>query len=121
MGVFVLASTADIAAPDVLDAYYARQRIEQVFDVGKNYASLLPLRVHSEEAPGGHLPPAFCAAAPSCRPGPGIPVIMSHKLDALSRNSSNTSLSSGLSWVILLGLTIVSSFQSFLGRTDILG
>ena len=30
-------------------------------------------------------------------------------------------LSSGLSWVILLGLTIVSSFQSFLGRTDILG
>ena len=52
MGVFVLASTADIAAPDVLDAYYARQRIEQVFDVGKNYASLLPLRARSEEAPG---------------------------------------------------------------------
>ena len=47
--------------------------------------------------------------------------VMSHRLDALSRNSSNTSLSSGLSWVILLGLTIVSSFQSFLGRTDILG
>ena len=47
--------------------------------------------------------------------------IMSHRLDALSRNSSNTSLSSGLSWVILLGPAIVSSFQSFLGRTDILG
>ena len=67
MGVFVLASTADIAAPDVLDAYYARQRIEQVFDVGKNYASLLPLRVHPEETPGGHLLPAFCATALLCR------------------------------------------------------
>ena len=67
MGVFVLASTADIAAPDVLDAYYARQRIEQVFDVGKNYASLLPLRVHSEETLRGHLLPAFCATALLCR------------------------------------------------------
>lgn len=67
MGVFVLASTADIAAPDVLDAYYARQRIEQVFDVGKNYASLLPLRVHSEETLRGHLLLTFCATALLCR------------------------------------------------------
>ena len=47
--------------------------------------------------------------------------VMSHRLDALSRNPGNTSPGSGLSWVILLGLTIVSSSQSFLGRTDILG
>ena len=67
MGVFVLASTADMAAPDVLDAYHARQRIEQVFDVGKNYASLLPVRVHSEEALRGHLLLTFCATALLCR------------------------------------------------------
>lgn len=73
MGVFVLASTADIATPDVPGAHCARQRIEQVFDVGKNYASLLPLRVHSEETPGGHLLPAFCATALLCRPQPGMP------------------------------------------------
>ncbi|MDR2203553.1 MAG: hypothetical protein LBE76_04535 [Nitrososphaerota archaeon] len=35
--------------------YYCRQQIEQVFDVGKNYADLLPLRVASEEAFRGHL------------------------------------------------------------------
>ena len=67
MGVFVLASTADIPAEGVLDAYYARQRIEQVFDVGKNYASLLPVRVHSEEALRGHLLLTFCATALLCR------------------------------------------------------
>ena len=67
MGAFVLASTADIAAADVLGAYYARQRIEQVFDVGKNYASLLPVRVHSEEALRGHLLLTFCATALLCR------------------------------------------------------
>lgn len=67
MGAFVLASTADIATADVLDAYYARQRIEQVFDVGKNYASLLPVRVHSEEALRGHLLLTFCATALLCR------------------------------------------------------
>ena len=45
-----------MAAPDVPGAHCARQRIEQVFDVGENYASLLPPRARSEEAPGG--PPA---------------------------------------------------------------
>ena len=73
MGVFVLASTADIATPDAPGAHCARQRIEQVFDVGKDYASPLPLRVHSEETPGGHLLPAFCATALLCRPRPGMP------------------------------------------------
>ena len=73
MGALVPASTAGMAASDAPGAHYARQRIERVFDVGKNYASLLPLRARSEEAPGGHLPPAFCATALSCRPRPGIP------------------------------------------------
>ena len=84
MGVFALASTADIAAPDVLGAHCARQRIEQVFDVGKNYASLLPPRARSEEAPGGHLPPALCATALSCRPRPGLPAGASSMPQALA-------------------------------------
>ena len=73
MGALVLASTAGMAAPDAPGAYYARQRIERVFDVGKNYASLLPLRVHSEEALRGHLLLTFCATALLCRLQPGIP------------------------------------------------
>ena len=84
MGALVLASTAGMAAPDVLDAYYARQRIEQVFDVGKNYASLLPLRVRSEEAPGGHLLPAFCATALLCRLQSRIPAGASSMPQALA-------------------------------------
>ena len=78
------ASTAGMAAPDVPGAHYARQRIERVFDVGKNHASLLPPRARSEEAPGGHLPPAFCATALSCRPRPGIPAGASSMPQALA-------------------------------------
>ena len=73
MGALALASTAGMAAPDAPDAHCARQRIEQAFDVGRNYASLLPPRVHPEETPGGHLLPAFRATAPLCRPRPGMP------------------------------------------------
>ena len=41
--------------------------------VGKNYASLLPLRTRSEEAPGGHLLLTFCATALLCRLQSRIP------------------------------------------------
>ena len=64
---------ASVREADEPVARGGRQRIEQVFDVGRSHASLLPPRVRSEEAPGGHLPPALCATAPSCRPRPGIP------------------------------------------------
>ena len=84
MGALVPASTAGMAAPDVPGAYYARQRIEQVFDVGRNYASLLPLRARSEEAPGGHLPPAFCATALLCRLQSRIPAGASSMPQALA-------------------------------------
>lgn len=84
MGVFALASTADIAAPDVLGAYCARQRIEQVFDVGKNYASLLPLRVRSEEALRGHLLLTFCATALLCRLQSRLPARASSMPQALA-------------------------------------
>ena len=43
--------------------------------------------------------------------------VMSHRLDALSRNSGDTSPGSGLSWVILLGPAIVS-FLSVVSWSD---
>ena len=84
MGALVPASTAGMAAPDAPGAHCARQRVEQVFDVGRSHASLLPPRARSEGAPGGHLPPALCATAPSCRPRPGIPARASSMPQALA-------------------------------------
>ena len=54
-GLFILISSEDIDAKDVMPLYYTRQAIEQVFDVSKNNADLLPLRVHNEETFRGHL------------------------------------------------------------------
>ena len=54
-GVFVLLSSRKIRADLILSHYYIRQEIEQVFDISKNYASLLPLNVESEAAFRGHL------------------------------------------------------------------
>ena len=60
-GVFILISSRRIASDKVLPLYYTRQQIEQVFDLGKNYADLLPLRVHTEETFRGHLLVTFVA------------------------------------------------------------
>ena len=60
-GVFVLVSSRRIAPVNLLPLYYTRQQIEQVFDLGKNYADLLPLRVASEETFRGHLFLSFVA------------------------------------------------------------
>ena len=54
-GIFILISSENIEPEDVMPLYYTRQAVEQVFDVSKNNADLLPLRVHSEEAFRGHL------------------------------------------------------------------
>jgi transposase len=54
-GFFILISSEKIETGDVMPLYYTRQAVEQIFDVSKNYAELLPLRVHSEEAFRGHL------------------------------------------------------------------
>ena len=43
--------------------YYVRQDIEQVFDITKNYASLLPLNIENEETFRGHLLMTFIATA----------------------------------------------------------
>lgn len=60
-GVFVLVSSRRIRADKLLSLYYVRQDIEQVFDVSKNYASLLPLNVEKEETFRGHLLMTFIA------------------------------------------------------------
>lgn len=48
-GIFMLVSKRSIAPSKVLEIYYTRQEIEQVFDLGKNYAGMLPLSVQTEE------------------------------------------------------------------------
>jgi transposase len=39
-----------------------RQQIEQIFDIGKNYADMLPLRVQNEDTFRGHLLMTFIAS-----------------------------------------------------------
>jgi transposase len=53
--VFILFSSRPIAKEKILPTYYTRQQIEQIFDIGKNYTNMLPLRVHTEEIFRGHL------------------------------------------------------------------
>ena len=60
-GVFVLLSSEKIATNKILPLYYMRQQIEQVFDIGKNYADMLPIRVHNEDTFRGHLVLTFLA------------------------------------------------------------
>ena len=49
-GIFVLLSAEDIPVTEVLPLYYLRQSAEQIFQISKNYADILPLRVYSEAA-----------------------------------------------------------------------
>jgi transposase len=49
-GIFVLLSASDIKTSEVLPLYYLRQSAEQIFQVSKSHADILPIRVHSEAA-----------------------------------------------------------------------
>lgn len=60
-GAFVLVSSRRIAKDKILPNYYTRQQIEQIFDIGKNYADMLPLRVQGEDTFRGHLLLTFIA------------------------------------------------------------
>jgi hypothetical protein len=60
-GVFILVSSRKIAKDKILPTYYTRQQIEEIFDIGKNYADMLPLRVQTEETFRGHLVLTFIA------------------------------------------------------------
>jgi hypothetical protein len=61
-GLFILVSSRRIAKDKILPTYYTRQQIEQIFDIGKNYANMLPLRVQSEKTFRGHLLLTFVAS-----------------------------------------------------------
>jgi hypothetical protein len=61
LGLFMLISSENIPEHEILPLYYTRQQIEQVFDVGKNDADLLPLRIQTEETFRGHLMLTFLA------------------------------------------------------------
>ena len=54
-GFFVLISSEKIETGEIMPLYYTRQVVEQVFDISKNNADLLPLRIHCEETFRGHL------------------------------------------------------------------
>ena len=63
LGTFMLLSSDDMETKDILPLYYTRQQIEQVFDIGKNNADLLPLRIQCEDTFRGHLMLTFMATA----------------------------------------------------------
>ena len=54
-GIFVLISTKKISKEKILDRYYMRQSVEQVFGFAKSELDLLAIRVHSDEAVSGYL------------------------------------------------------------------
>ena len=62
LGMFVLISSQEIEAKDILPLYYTRQVVEQVFDYCKNDVDLLPLRTHNENTFRGHLLLSFLAS-----------------------------------------------------------
>lgn len=62
-GLFMLFSSKEIKPKDILPLYYTRQNIEQVFDICKNDAHVLPLSVRTEEALRGHLLLTFITTA----------------------------------------------------------
>jgi hypothetical protein len=62
-GLFILVASERIETRDILPLYYTRQAIEQVFDIGKNNADLLPLRVHGMNSFRGHLLLSFITSA----------------------------------------------------------
>ena len=63
LGMFCLFSAEDLDEKDILPLYYTRQLVEQTFDVAKNYADILPLRVANEKTLSGHLFLCFIATA----------------------------------------------------------
>jgi hypothetical protein len=63
LGLFVLLSSDDMDTKDVLPLYYTRQQVEQVFDIAKNNADILPLRTQNEDTFRGHLLLTFLATA----------------------------------------------------------
>ena len=63
LGAFAILTSEEMDEDKLLPMYYTRQQVEQVFDITKNYADLLPIRVQSEQTFAGHLLISFMATA----------------------------------------------------------
>lgn len=63
LGMFAILSSDCMENTAILPLYYTRQQVEQVFDIGKNNADLLPLRIQNEDTFRGHLMLTFIATA----------------------------------------------------------
>ncbi len=63
LGIFMLLSSEDMDTNAILPLYYMRQQVEQVFDIAKNNADILPLRIQGEDTFRGHLMLTFLATA----------------------------------------------------------
>ena len=48
LGTFAILTSEEVSEDKLLPMYYTRQQVEQVFDISKNYADLLPIRMQSE-------------------------------------------------------------------------
>ena len=65
-GIFAIVTTRDLATEEILPEYYIRQKIEQFFDFGKNYAKFLPVREHNMETIAGHMLLSFISSFLVC-------------------------------------------------------
>jgi len=54
-GIFMLISSKEILKEEVLEAYYTRQSIEQIFGFSKNDLEIFPIRHHADETIRGYL------------------------------------------------------------------
>jgi hypothetical protein len=61
-GKFLILSNKDIPTAKIIETYYARAKIEQIFDIAKNMTGLLPLSIQSEETLRGHLLISFISS-----------------------------------------------------------
>ncbi|MDR2436960.1 MAG: transposase [Endomicrobium sp.] len=61
-GMFIILASDKYEKSEILPMYYQRQIIEQVFDISKNFADIIPLRAHSEETIRGRLLISFIAS-----------------------------------------------------------
>ena len=65
-GIFAIVTTRDLTSEELLPEYYIRQKIEQFFDFGKNYAKFLPVREHNMETIAGHMLLSFISSFLIC-------------------------------------------------------
>lgn len=92
LGTFAILTSEEISEDKLLPMYYTRQQVEQVFDITKNYADLLPIRVQSEQAFAGHLLICFMATA----------IMQKLQQDLLKRRSKKAGLLNAESIMIYL-------------------